>query len=259
MLAILCALWVGGLLIAPLSAPAQEAYEDEDVDIWAIARGGQLYDSWPLVLDTEAPKTTHPAYPPAGKAKGPATWRCKECHGWDYKGEDGAYGKGRHYSGVKGLRRMVGVDPEEIEKIIMNETHAYTPEMIPPAAVKKLALFVSKGQIDMDQYIEHETKKARGDLDRGALFYQTVCALCHGFDGARITFHREETALTPFEDPGYMGTLANRDPWEVLHKIRNGQPGVGMVALRTMSIQDQVDVLAYVQTLPRTKPRRNRR
>ncbi len=255
--AIVCALWVGGLLMAPLPAAAQEAYEEEEEeeDIWAIARGGQLYDDWARALDAELPKTTHPAYPPVGKMKGPVTWRCKECHGWDYKGEDGVYGKGPHYTGIKGLRRMVGVDPKEIEKIIMDETHAYAPDMLPAGAVRKLALFVSRGQINMDQYIDRKTSLVRGNLDRGALFFQTVCVICHGFDGARITFKSESTALA-IKEPKYMGTMATRNPWEVLHKIRNGQPGVGMVALRVLSIQDQVDVLAYLQTLPVKKPRR---
>jgi thiosulfate dehydrogenase len=190
--------------------------------------------------------------------KGPVTWRCKECHGWDYRGEDGLYGSGPHYTGIKGIRRLVGVDPERIEKTIRDETHAYTPEMLPDGAVRKLALFVSQGQINMDQYIGRGTKEVLGNLDRGALFYQTVCVICHGFDGARITFDAESTALAAHEDPKYMGTMANKNPWEVLHKIRNGQPGVGMVSLRMLSIQDQVDVLAYIQTLPLKKVRRRR-
>lgn len=254
--AILCAFWLSGFLLAPLPAPAQEAYEEEEVlDLWAVARGGQLYDNWATALDVELPQTTHPAYPAAGKMKGPVTWRCKECHGWDYKGEDGVYGKGPHYTGIKGLRRMVGADPDEIEKIITDATHAYTPDILPPGAVTKLALFVSRGQINMDQYIDRETGHVHGNLDRGALFYQTVCVICHGFDGARISFNNEATALA-VEEPKYMGTMANKDPWQVFHKIRNGQPGVGMVAMRMLSIHDQVDVLAYIQTLPRTKPRR---
>ncbi len=257
--AVLCALWVGGLLVAASPALAQEGYaneEEEEEDIWKIARGGQLYDNWAVALDIELPETTHPAYSPVGKMKGPVTWRCKECHGWDYKGEDGVYGKGPHYTGIKGLRRMVGVDPKEIEKIIRDETHAYTPEMLSAGSVRKLALFVSKGQINMDQYIDRKTKLVRGNLDRGALFYQTVCVICHGFDGARITFKNETTVLAAVDDPRYMGTMANKNPWQVLHKIRNGQPGVGMVSLRMLSIQDQVDVLAYIQTLPVKKPRR---
>lgn len=62
---------------------------------------------------------------------------------------------------------------------------------------------------------------------------------------------KSETALAAFGDRGYMGSVATNNPWKVLHKIRNGQPGVGMVALRVLSIQDQVDVVAYMQTLVR--------
>jgi len=255
-MAVLGVFTLGAFMMISPPAIAQELGDEDFSLIWDVARGGQLYDNWPEALDQKPPSATHPSYPLTAKARGPATWRCKECHGWDYKGEDGVYGKGEHKTGIKGIRRVIGADPKEIEKIIRNETHAYTPEMLPDKAVRKLALFVSMGQINMDQYINRQTREVLGNLDRGALFYQTVCVICHGYDGARMTFHKEETALAAFEDPGYMGTLANRNPWEVLHKIRNGQPGVGMVALRMLSIQDQVDVLSYLQTLPRKKPKR---
>ena len=248
--AIVGAFSVGGVLFAPLPAAAQEA----EPDIWTISRGGQLYDNWMVVLDADPPAETHPAYPAAGKLEGTATWRCKECHGWDYRGEDGVYGAGRHYTGIKGVRRMVMMDPKEIEKIIRDDTHAYTPRMLPRRAVEKLALFLSRGQINMDQYIDRKSKEVRGHLDRGAAFYQSVCAICHGFDGARMSFEDETTASAAIEDPKYLGSLSNRNPWEVLHKIRNGQPGVGMVALRVLSIQDQVDVLSYLQRLPLKRP-----
>ena len=118
-----------------------------DADIWDIARGGQLYDNWMAALDATPPKGNHPAYPAVGKRKGKTTWRCKECHGWDYMGEDGAYGRGSHFTGIKGLRNVVGMEPEKIEKFIMDETHAYTSKMIPDSALKKLALFLSRGQV----------------------------------------------------------------------------------------------------------------
>jgi len=35
-----------------------------------------------------------------------------------------------------------------------------------------------------------------------------------------------------------------------LHKIRNGQPGMPMPALRVLPVQTLVDILAYTQTLP---------
>ncbi len=115
--------------------------------------------------------------------------------------------------------------------------------MIPDSAVTKLALFVSLGQVDMDQYIDRATKTARGNVERGARFYQTICAVCHGFDGKAINFKDEQK-------PEYIGTVGSENPWETLHKIRNGQPGVPMVSMRVLPVQDAVDILAYSQTLP---------
>jgi len=247
------ALWFVGLMAVATAASA----DDNQDDIWSISRGGQLYDNWAASRDTEAPDVTHPAYPAAGKKKGRVTWRCKECHGWDAKGEDGAYGKGPHYTGIKGVRRVIGWQPDKIVAIIRDKTHAYTPQMIPSIAAEKIARFLSAGQIDMDQYIKRDSGEVLGNIDRGAAFYQSICRICHGYDGRRLDIEHESIALAAFGNPAFLGTMANKDPWQVLHKIRNGQPGVGMVALRVLSIQDQVDVLAYLQTLP-VKPRRDK-
>ena len=195
------------------------------------------------MIEAEAPKETHPAYPAAGKKKGSSTWRCKECHGWDYKGKDGAYAKGSHHTGIKGVRGVAGVDPATIRKIIMDDTHRYTEKMMPRSAMEKLALFLSFGQVDMDRYIDRATKKASGNIKRGAQFFQTICANCHGFDGKELNFGDEK-------NPEYVGTVAQGNPWEALHKIRFGQPGVGMVSLSVLSVQEQVDILSYIQTLP---------
>lgn len=241
------------ILIAMLSlSPYQSwAYEDDSRSIlgsdlkefWHIVRGGKLYDKWWEELELEVPNNSHPAYPATGKQKGPATWRCKECHGWDYKGNEGAYASGSHATGIIGLREMAGIDPEIIQMIIMDDTHRYFRDLIPRSATQKIALFVSKGQIDMDVYIDRKTKTAIGDPRRGARFYHTVCAVCHGIDGKLINFGDEKK-------PEYLGTVGVNNPWEVLHKIRFGQPGMGMVALTMMDVKDQVDILSYVQTLP---------
>ncbi|MFQ5755299.1 MAG: cytochrome c [Acidiferrobacterales bacterium] len=212
-------------------------------NVWTIDRGGQLYDNWAKVLFVSLPKTTHPSYPKTGKKKGGATWRCKECHGWDYKGNKGAYGKGSHYTGIKGIRDMVGADPERIHEIIMDDTHRYTERQMPHQAMEMLAMFVSRGQMDMDLYIDRATKKSRGDADRGAAMFQTICAVCHGFNGKKMNFK------TP-KNPEYIGTVANQNPWEFMHKARMGQPGVGMISLITQSPEAIADILAYAQSLP---------
>ena len=101
----------------------------------------------------------------------------------------------------------------------------------------------SKGQIDIDKYIDRKTRKARGDIMKGGKSFQSVCITCHGVDGREINFKSKRF-------PEYVGTVCKKNPWEGLHKIRFGQPGVGMVALANQHIQFTVDILAYCQTLP---------
>ncbi len=68
--------------------------------------------------------------------------------------------------------------------------------------------------------------------------------MCHGFDGKMMNFGDEQ-------EPEYVGTVAQDNPWETLHKVANGQPGVPMVSLRALDTEDLVDIVAYAQTLPR--------
>jgi mono/diheme cytochrome c family protein len=211
--------------------------------VWDTTRGGELYDEWWAVIEADEPAETHPAYPAEGKKSGATTWRCKECHGWDYRGKDGAYGSGSHYTGIVGIDRMKDAPVNNIIRILRDETHGYTPEMLSDIAVQKLALFVSQGQIDTDLYIDRGTKLARGDAANGARYFQTVCAVCHGYDGKNMNFGDED-------EPEYVGTVASDNPWEALHKIRFGQPGVGMVALGALDIETLVDILTYAQHLP---------
>jgi len=236
------------LAVGAAAQEADDATEDDShahemTDVWDIARGGALYDNWMAVMEVDAPEASHPAYPAAGGQKGAGTWRCKECHGWDYMGVEGAYAKGSHFTGIKGVRGVAGMEPEQIHAIIMNETHAFTEAMMPHSAMEKLALFLSQGQTEADRYIDRATKAARGNPARGAGFFQNICAVCHGFDGKLMNFGDDA-------EPEYVGTVAKDNPWEALHKIRFGQPGVGMVALNVLPIEDLVDILAYAQTLP---------
>lgn len=227
----------------PLVAAVQAEEPAVETEAYAISRGGQLYDKWYEALEKKPPSGTHVSYPANAKQKGETTWRCKECHGWDYRGADGAYAKGGRVTGIKGIRGKAGADPKQIAAILRDKTHAYTPEMLPDKAVEWLARFVSAGQVDTTPYIDNTTKKAKGDAARGAGLYQTVCAVCHGFDGKTLNFGSKE-------QPEYVGTIAQENPWEMLHKIRNGQPSAAMPAWFGLTVKDQVDVLTYTQTLP---------
>jgi thiosulfate dehydrogenase len=43
------------------------------------------------------------------------------------------------------------------------------------------------------------------------------------------------------------------NPWEVMHKIMNGQPNEQMPALRAIDRQVAVDIMAHLATLPKEK------
>jgi thiosulfate dehydrogenase len=206
-----------------------------------LAMGGILYDNWPAELGIRIDKT-HPSYPAEGKKKGGSTWRCKECHGWDYKGKAGAYAKGSHYTGIKGIRAYANQDPEKIVTILKDETHALR-KLLSDDAFEALSLFVAYGQVDTDLYINRTTKKSIGDPANGGRIYLTTCIKCHGLDGKEINFKDEKK-------PEYIGTVANKNPWETLHKIRWGHPGAQMISLLFLELKEQLDVLSFCQTLP---------
>jgi mono/diheme cytochrome c family protein len=241
-------------------------------DPWAIGYGGRLYDSWWLVLGKPEPDTNNPSYPATGAATGADTWACTACHGWDYKGVAGFNGKGpvfdptEAFTGIKGIEDAEGMDPAKIAALLRAPPHNYTPAMIRDDALLRLALFVSAGLYDTGPYIDLNTRKVSGNVDRGRAIFQTVCASCHGLDGKQMNFG---TAA----DPEYVGTVANQEPAVALHKLMNGiidipddlrnqapfggaaSAGLGMYpaameSWRALGLPFAVDALAYAQTLP---------
>lgn len=215
-------------------------------ETWMRAAGGRIYDNWWVALDREEPEGTHPSYPTGvnDTQAGPGTWRCKECHGWDYRGADGIYSKGSHYTGIPGIRGAQGRPVEEIAATLRDATHLYTQEMITDAEMMRIATFVSRGQVDMTAFLDYETRTVNaGDLERGRAIFQTVCAACHGFDGRLLDWGDGD-------DSAYVGTEAVEVPDEVFNKIYNAHPGVQMVNLRAFPVEDAVSVLSYAATLP---------
>ena len=208
----------------------------------SIVRGGRLYDNWYKEIRQRPPTISHPAYP-AGKkyAKDSgASWRCKECHGWDYRGRDGAYSTGEHHTGITGIRAMAGVEAARIIAVLKDRTHGYAGSM-EDRDFRDLANFVGKGQVDMDRFIDRATAMAKGDKAKREVYFTTICANCHGKDGSRIT------TMPP------LGKVARSNPWETLHKMLNGHPAEEMPSLRVLEMQVLADILAYAQTLPTGK------
>lgn len=226
------------LIGSMLTAGAVNAAEIES----SIARGGMLYDKWYKVIGVDAPAKSHQEYPADKKyAKKPGSnWRCKECHSWDYLGKDGAYSSGKHFTGIKGIQGAKGSDTGKIVALLKSDSHGYGDKMS-AADLQDLAMFVSQGQVDFDPYIDRGTKMPRGDKSKGAAYYNTICAKCHGKDG-----------LKPKEMKPFGAQLAS-NPWEVMHKILNGQPDETMPALRVLDRQVIVDVMSYMTTLPKKR------
>ena len=211
-------------------------------DEGSIVREAQLYDKWFAVIKADKPDVNHPAWPASNtKKKDDVTWRCKSCHGWDYKGVSGAYGSGSYLTGIIGIDGMVGADEASIIAIMKDDTHQLSGKLN-DADFNDLALFVSKGQVDMSQYIDGETKALKsGDAIKGAQYFNTLCAQCHARDGSLPKDMKK--------------TLSKQmsNPWEVMHKILNGQPAEQMPALRVLDHQITLDLMAHILTLPKEK------
>lgn len=214
----------------------------EPSEEWTLAAGGRIYDNWWDALDRKEPSGTHPSYPSSAKQAGKATWRCKECHGWDYKGRDGRYATGSHATGIKGIDGAKGRETAEIVALLRAPVHGYGADLMSDDEIARVAAFVSRGQHDMADAVDGNGRP-RGDAARGKAVFQTICAACHGFDGRLLNWGTKD-------EPAYIGTEASKLPDEVLHKIRNSHPGAAMVNLRVLPLADAVDVLTYAATLP---------
>lgn len=211
---IVCAVLVVGLMGVINVSMADKS------DAEKIAEGGRLYDKWWQEYDLKKPGTTHPAYPASGKKSAASTWRCKECHGWDYRGNKGAYGSGSHFTGIKGITGYAGKPLAKIVAILKDRDHQYDRVML-DSALELIALFVSKGQVNSTELVDDKTKKAKGDVRIGQHIFADKCVRCHGLEGNDINFG-------DIVEPEFVGTVASHNPWEAIHKIYNGHPGSAM-------------------------------
>jgi mono/diheme cytochrome c family protein/nitrate reductase cytochrome c-type subunit len=243
-----------------------------DTDL--VVLGGLLYDNWTATKDVNPPGGDNPlwALQDTNNRTGADTWRCKECHGWDYKGKDGQYGPGSsHYTGFGGVL-TIAQDPAQTEQDVINlitngfvmpgsgdVLHDYG-SLFTADEIVALAKFIKEGVVNTDLYIFPSLGIAKGDADRGLDQYTFTgqfipkgnCSLCHGDNGQEINFGTRAV-------PEYLGDLARDNPWEVLHKARFGQPGSIMPSMMQngLAIEHSVDVLTYTQTLPEAPPPRN--
>ena len=211
----------------------------------ALSGGGQLYDKWWAVLGLDAPEEDQPLWSTqtTNERSGSDTWRCKECHGWDYMGADGAYGSGSHFTGFPGV-----LNSSEDELLAwldgsQNPDHDFSAFM-EEFALNALVTFMANEMADITPFVNAD-KSVTGDPANGSDLFESTCSACHGIDGKKINFHDAD-------DPEYIGTVAAGNPWEFFHKASFGQPDAPMpvsVALG-WTMEEIADLLAYAQTLP---------
>lgn len=219
-LAAAAAILVTGWAVMPASAAEMES---------TIARGGRLYDNWYKEIKSTRPDSTHPSYPASGKSP-KNSWRCTACHGWDYSGDKAL--------GIKGIQGAKGKPEAQIVATLRDKTHAYTPDMLNDKDANDLAMFVSKGQIDMTKFVDLAASKPKGNAAKGEVYYNTLCGVCHGADGKKVS-------------TGMALGQASEYPAAMMHKALNGQPAEAMPMLRAFDHSISADIVAYTQSLPK--------
>ena len=231
--------------------------DEEYTDDMRISRGGQLYDDWwRTKVDVDKPEEDHPLWKTqsANKRNGYSTYRCKECHGWDYKGKDGAYRNGSHYTGFKGVyaasNKMSVSELEALLRGSTNKDHDFS-QYLNDGDIYDLAIFIKRGVIDMAEFVNSYGSAVGGSESRGGRFFMNNCMMeCHGRTGQMINFADEK-------DPEFVSTIAKKNPWEFIHKMRAGQPGTRMRSgiILKWSDDDIRDVLSYARILSEEVPK----
>ena len=243
--------------------PTDEELEQRSA---SLQLGGQLWDDlFRASGAAEQTETFVPYTQTAGTFTGSATWRCRECHGWDYRGVEGAYASGIHFTGVPGVIQTVGTrDSIDVEAIIGSGTapvdeegnptsgvpveHAFE-SILSESAIEHLTRLMVEGLVDTTAFIDPVTGRVDGDATRGEELYgaadDSSCARCHGTIGHRIDF-----------DPGDgfepLGTRVRSDPWQSFHRLRWGVPGSTMpsAVVDGLGLDDQRALMAFIQDLP---------
>jgi cytochrome c553 len=216
-----------------------------------LVQGALLYDKWFAALGINPPDGNMPIWSrqTTNTRSGPDTWRCVECHGWDYRGAAGAYVSGSHYTGFPDIKTVTETLSEQ--DIVAHLKGANDPQhdfsaYLNDTALSQLAYFLKNGLIDDSQYIDPVSLKViDADTNHGKQLFDFVCSQCHGVDGKKIIFRTEGI-------DEYLGSVAHRDPWRFLHRTRFGTAGTSMPVGYTLgwTPADGRDILAYASTLP---------
>ena len=241
---LIVAVSVSLLGLAMVGCPATTPEEFLSAD---VVKGGALYDKWWVVAPATEPTVEHPFWSTqsTNTRSGSTTWRCKECHGWDYKGLDGAYATGSsHFTGFTGIFGTTLTPQQVFDELKTGHSFGSMTDLS-DADLWDLTKFVKEGQLDIDDILD-DAGVFIGASEDGDPLFAARCAVCHGDDGL--------TEVTPGFD-AFPGFLSNENPWEFQHKVRFGQPGTLMPQLVEILTQQEVaDLAAFAQTLPTAAP-----
>jgi thiosulfate dehydrogenase len=233
-------------IVCPNQSESQtEGYIPDNYNRANVRVGGLLYDNWVKVRGITL-TDTHPLYPREANMTGPITWRCKECHGWDYLGKDGSLGTGYFYTGIKGVFDARSKNPDDLFAILTKRENDHDFSLhLSHADIWALVKFIREGLSDMRKIINHNGS-INGDAVQGEELYQINCESCHGKRGDLIYFRE------PMEGLYGIGWEANKDPQESLHKILYGHVNVNMpnvLNYNKLTLKEAADILSYSQTL----------
>jgi len=236
-------------LVACEDTTDEKHFTDENWSDADIVRGGLLYDKWWNVNGGTEPSTD---FDPIWSTQSTNTrsagdsYRCKECHGWDYVGKDGRYSSGSHYTGFDGLWASRTKDMADLFDAIRDAggDHDLSAELSEVDALD-LTKFIVDGLVNMSLYID-SNGAATGNTTAGQTLFVANCSVCHGNDGNSIDFKSSDGVQG-------VGWLANDNPQESMHKIRWGHPGSDpdMPSMVDAGLTDENigDILAYSQSL----------
>jgi len=215
-------------------------------------RGGRLYDTWWLEKGKSSPPSgVNPiwqeiALDSSGKpfnnfGNGGGQWRCKECHGWDYKGNKGAYSiTSNRYTGFKGVdnnspsytREYIHskIAKSEIELGGKSYSHAFYDEeqKLNEQDIYDLTRFI------FEVVLNDSIDVSLGDINNGQIIYEASTSA--RLSCANIGCHKSSVPQ--------LIDIAQNDAAKFLHNIRFGSPGSLMPS--GLIISDAQDVWAFV-------------
>jgi len=256
-----------------------------------FSRGGILYDVWWTTANETTPLvspglTDHPLYPPGTSKTGDTTWRCKQCHGWDYLGVNGAYGNSAssNFTGINGI--VANPDMTFVPKrtaaseifdflmagqVTATDDHNFANQVATIDDIYALTRFVSSVQkeafdgkgvgvmIDPWDTTRAYPHVTGGNGPKGLMLYNLLPfdpagpdAATQGGCGTELCHGAKGQEIDFTSEGFFVDDYARDNPWETLHKVRFGHPGSDMMGLTDyqfsmLDYQAALDITAYSQ------------